>query len=37
MKSAIFLQMSYTDLNDTQYSYIIWIYKHIIWKSGKVR
>ena len=23
-----------TDLNDTPYSYIIWIYKHTIWKSA---
>ena len=23
-----------TDLNDTPYSYIIWIYKHAIWKSA---
>ena len=34
MKFAIFLQMSYTDLNDTPYSYIIWIYKHTIWNSA---
>ena len=34
MKFAIFLQISYRFFNDTPYSYIIWIYKHTIWKSA---
>ena len=33
MKSTIFCKCL-TDLNDTPYSYIIWIYKHTIWKSA---
>ena len=33
MKTDIILQIS-CRLNDTPYSYIVWIYKHTIWKSA---